>query len=61
MPGPGGFAERARKQMVVGSMMDGGSVKKTGMYMLHKGEVVVPAMVVKRSAKKPTGKDMKKK
>jgi hypothetical protein len=40
-------------------MMMGGSVKATGMYMLHKGEVVVPAMVVKRSAKKPTGKDMK--
>jgi hypothetical protein len=58
MPGPGGLAERGRQQFK-GSMMMGGSVKATGMYMLHKGEVVVPAMVVKRSAKKPTGKDMK--
>jgi hypothetical protein len=56
MPGASGFAERGR-QKFMGSMMQGGSVKATGMYMLHKGEVVVPAMVVKRSAKKGTGKD----
>lgn len=55
MPGPAGLAERGR-QRVIASMAKGGPVKQTGMYMLHKGEVVVPASVVSGSAKKPMGK-----
>jgi hypothetical protein len=38
-------------------MEKGGPVKKTGMYMLHKGEVVVPASVVSGRPKKGMGKD----
>jgi hypothetical protein len=38
-------------------MEKGGPVKKTGMYMLHKGEVVVPASVVSGRSKKAMGKD----
>lgn len=34
-------------QEVVGSMKDGGMVKKTGLYKLHKGEKVIPADKVK--------------
>ena len=30
---------------------DGGKVKKDGMYMLHKGEIVVPSSTVNKSAK----------
>ena len=45
MPGASGFAERGRQ--MIKSMKTGGPVKKTGMYMLHKGEVVVPAKIVK--------------
>ena len=58
MPGASGFAERGR-QKYVKSMAVGGPVKKTGLYMLHKGEVVVPASVVSGTAKKPMGKDKK--
>jgi hypothetical protein len=36
-----------RKPMVV-SFMKGGKVNKTGMYLLHKGEVVVPKEVMGR-------------
>jgi hypothetical protein len=56
MPGASGFAERSR-QKYVASMAKGGPVKKTGMYMLHKGEVVVPASVVSGRPKKAMGKD----
>jgi len=58
MPGASGFAERGRQKFVK-SMEKGGPVKKTGMYMLHKGEVVVPAAVVSGRPKKTMGKDMK--
>jgi hypothetical protein len=40
-------------------MEKGGPVKKTGMYMLHKGEVVVPASVVSGRSKKGMEKDKK--
>ena len=56
MPGASGFAERSRQKFVK-SMEKGGPVKKTGMYMLHKGEVVVPASVVSGRPKKGMGKD----
>jgi hypothetical protein len=56
MPGASGFAERGRERFVK-SMEKGGPVKKTGMYMLHKGEVVVPASVVSGRPKKGMGKD----
>jgi hypothetical protein len=58
MPGASGFAERGR-QKYVASMEKGGPVKKTGMYMLHKGEVVVPASVVSGRSKKGMEKDKK--
>ena len=32
---------------ILGSMATGGSVKKTGTCKLHKGEIVLPANVVK--------------
>jgi hypothetical protein len=43
---------------VAGSMAKkGGRITKTGVYTLHRGEVVLPAKVVKRIAKrKPTRK-----
>jgi putative AlgH/UPF0301 family transcriptional regulator len=56
MPGASGLAERGRQKFVK-SMAKGGPVKETGMYMLHKGEVVVPASVVSGRPKKTMGKD----
>lgn len=55
MPGASGFAERGRQRVIAG-MKKGGPVKETGLYMLHKGEVVVPASVVKGKSKKMDGK-----
>jgi hypothetical protein len=48
MPGISGFAERVKEQKPIKSMKKGGMVKKTGMYMLHKGEMVVPAKMSKK-------------
>ena len=48
MPGASGFADRVRMP----SMKKGGMVKKTGPVRLHKGEMVIPANVVKKLMKK---------
>ena len=51
MPGAGGFADKVRRQekpQVVASMAKGGMVKKTGLHMLHKGEMVIPAKMSKK-------------
>lgn len=48
MAGAGGFADKLRMP----SMKKGGMVKKTGPVRLHKGEVVIPAAVVKKLMKK---------
>jgi hypothetical protein len=47
MPGISGFADRVKKEKVP-SMMKGGMVKKTGLHMLHKGEMVIPAKMSKK-------------
>jgi hypothetical protein len=47
MPGISGFADRVKKEKAP-SMMKGGMVKKTGLHMLHKGEMVIPAKMSKK-------------
>lgn len=37
---------------ILGAFKEGGEVKKTGAYILHKGEEVIPAEKVKEKAKK---------
>ena len=43
MPGISGLADRVKQEKPIKSMKKGGMVKKTGMYKLHAGEMVVPA------------------
>lgn len=38
----------AGAQVAVPTMKKGGRVKKTGLHLLHKGEMVVPARMVKK-------------
>jgi hypothetical protein len=40
---------------------DGGKVKKNGLYMLHKGEVVVPSRIVNMKGGTPTRVKVNKK
>tara|TARA_R110002096_G_scaffold28938_1_gene87464 strand:+ start:2878 stop:3165 length:288 start_codon:yes stop_codon:yes gene_type:complete len=40
---------------------NGGKVKKNGLYMLHKGEVVVPSSIVNAKGGKPTRVKVNKK
>jgi hypothetical protein len=47
-----GFQQRIQRTKPIAEMKKGGPIKKTGMYMLHKGEVVVPASVVKGTKSK---------
>ena len=54
-----GVSQQIEKRKLLGSMKKGGMVKKTGAYMLHAGERVVPAKDVKKVEK--AMKDMKKK
>ena len=51
MAGAGGFADKVRAQekpKPIGSMAKGGMVKKTGLYKLHKGEMVMPVKITKK-------------
>jgi hypothetical protein len=48
MPGISGLADRVAKEKPIKSMAKGGMVKKTGMYKLHKGEMVMPAKITKK-------------
>jgi hypothetical protein len=50
MPGVSGFADRVKRERVekAPSMAKGGMVKKTGLHMLHKGEMVIPAKMSKK-------------
>lgn len=43
-----GVSQQIEKRKLMGSMKKGGMVKKTGAYMLHAGERVVPAKDVKK-------------
>ena len=43
--------KKLMKREILGSMQEGGKVKKTGAYNLHKGEIVLPAKVVKNLKK----------
>lgn len=56
-PGPGMVSWDA----IQGSMKKGGTVKKTGAYILHKGEKVIPAVGVSPAGKKNPLEDKKKK
>lgn len=46
-----GFQQRIQRTKPIAEMKKGGAIKKTGMYMLHKGEFVMPATQVKSIAK----------
>jgi hypothetical protein len=51
MPGISGLAQRIEQQkqsQKIPSMAKGGMVKKTGLHMLHKGEMVIPAAMAKK-------------
>lgn len=54
-----GVSQQIEKRKLMGSMKNGGMVKKTGAYLLHKGEKVVPVKDVKKVEK--AVKEMKKK
>ena len=54
-----GVSQQIDKRKLLGSMKKGGMIKKTGAYMLHAGERVVPAKDVKKV--NAAMKDMKKK
>lgn len=43
--------KKLMKREILGSMQKGGKVKQTGAYNLHKGEIVLPAKVVKNLKK----------
>lgn len=42
------MATRMAAEPVLGGMRTGGRVARTGIYRLHKGEIVVPAKVLRR-------------
>jgi hypothetical protein len=46
-----GFQQRIQRTKPIAEMKKGGPIKKTGMYMLHKGEYVMTANQVKSVAK----------
>lgn len=50
MPGISGLADRVKKEKAP-SMAKGGMVKKTGLHMLHKGEMVIPAKMTEKIKK----------
>jgi hypothetical protein len=54
-----GVSQQIEKRKLMGSMRKGGMIKKTGAYMLHAGEKVIPAKDVKKVEK--AMKEMKKK
>ena len=45
-----------QQQKVLGSMKKGGMIKKTGLYQLHAGEMVMPSGMVKKVAEKMKAK-----
>jgi hypothetical protein len=55
---PAGYIAKAAQQQkqVLGSMKKGGMIKKTGLYQLHAGEMVMPSAMVKKMADKMKGK-----
>ena len=46
------ITDRLGNMEIEGSMKKGGMVKKTGVYLLHKGEKVIPANQVKKNKTK---------
>ena len=56
MPVAGYIGAAAAKQKPIASMKKGGMVKKTGLYRLHAGEMVMPSGMVKKMADKMKAK-----
>jgi hypothetical protein len=48
MPGISGLADRVKQEKPIKSLAKGGMIKKTGMYKLHAGEMVIPAKMSKK-------------
>ncbi len=46
-----GYKKAYRKEDIQGSKKKGGRIPKTGVYKLHKGEVVIPERIAKRMGK----------